>query len=192
VARQQWFENFADVRVNQIIFLDEFGATTNMQRTHGRAPRGQRVVAKVPHGHWKVISTIAAMSVKGIVASASFDGATDTELFVTFIEECLAPALKPGQVVVMDNLPAHKTPEVDRLVESSGARVLRLPPYSPDYNPIEMAISKVKTILRSLGERDVGRLFDVIGDALNRVTPADAKGYLRHCGYSATSRCKSL
>jgi transposase len=173
------------VRVNQLVFLDEFGATTNMQRTHGRAPRGQRVVAKVPHGHWKVISTIAAMSGKGIVASASFDGATDTELFVTFIEEGLAPALRPGQVVVMDNLPAHKTPEVDRLIESAGARVLRLPPYSPDYNPIEMAISKVKTILRSSGERDVGRLFDVIGEALNRVTPIDAQNYIRHCGYAA-------
>ena len=127
------------------------------------------------------------MSVKGIVASASVDGATDTELFVTFIGEGLAPALKPGQVVVMDNLPAHKTPEVDRLIESAGARVLRLPPYSPDYNPIEMAISKVKTILRSLGERDVGHLFDVIGDVLNRVTPIDARNYIRHCGYSARS-----
>jgi DDE superfamily endonuclease len=100
-AREVWFEKFSDVRVNQLVFLDEFGATTNMQRTHGRAPPGQRVVAKVPHGHWKVISTIAAMSVKGIIASASFDGATDTELFVAFIGEGLAPALKARQVVVI-------------------------------------------------------------------------------------------
>src|SRR5207248_1108233 len=101
-ARAAWFDQFAGVRVNQLVFIDEFGATTNMQRTHGRAPPGERVVAKVPHGHWKILSTIAAMSAAGIIVSASFDGATDTELFVTFIRECLVPVLASGQVVVMD------------------------------------------------------------------------------------------
>ena len=184
LARDRWFAQFADVRVDQLVFLDEFGATTTMQRTHGRAAPGERVVSKVPHGHWKVISTIAAMTVRGIEASASFDGATDTELFVTFVREALVPTLVPGQVVVMDNLPAHKSPEVDRLVASAGARVLRLPPYSPDFNPIEQAISKVKTILRKLAHRSVDGLFDGIGEALGSISPTDAQHYIEHDGYS--------
>ena len=190
-ARDAWFEQFADVRVNQLVFLDEFGATTTMQRTHGRAAPGERVVTKVPHGHWKMISTIAAMSVNGIVASGSFDGATDTELFVTFVREALVPVLKAGQVLVLDNLPAHKSPRVDPLVEATGARILRLPPYSPDYNPIEMAISKIKTVLRKLALRSVDGLFTGIGEALESIRPTDALNYIAHCGY-ATNRRKQL
>jgi transposase len=183
LARDRWFEQFADVRVDQLVFLDEFGATTTMQRTHGRAPPGERVVSKVPHGHWKVISTIAAMTVGGIEASASFDGATDTELFVTFVREALLPMLRPQQVVVMDNLPAHKSPEVDRLIESAGARVLRLPPYSPDFNPIEQAISKIKSVLKKLAHRSVEGLFNGITEALGSIRPSDALNYIAHGGY---------
>ena len=190
-ARDAWFDQFAGVRVNQLVFLDEFGATTTMQRTHGRAAPGERVVTKVPHGHWKMISTIAAMSVNGIVASGSFDGATDTELFVTFVREALVPVLKAGQVLVLDNLPAHKSPRVDPLVEATGARILRLPPYSPDYNPIEMAISKIKTVLRKLARRSVDGLFTGIGEALESIRPTDALNYIAHCGY-ATNRRKQL
>jgi transposase len=190
-ARDTWFAQFAGVRVNQLVFLDEFGATTTMQRMHGRAAPGERVVTKVPHGHWKMISTIAAMNINGIVASGSFDGATDTELFVTFIREALLPMLRPGQVLVMDNLPAHKSPQIDQLVESIGARVLRLPPYSPDFNPIEMAISKVKTVLRKLAHRSVDGLFTGIGEALESIRPNDALNYIAHCGY-ATKRRKPL
>lgn len=190
-ARDAWFERFADVRVDQLVFLDEFGATTTMQRTHGRAAPGERVVARVPHGHWKMISTIAAMSVDGVIASGSFDGATDTELFVTFVAEALVPMLEPGQVVVMDNLPAHRSPQVDRLVEAAGATVLRLPPYSPDFNPIEQAISKVKTVLRALARRSVDGLFEGIGAALGSIRRSDALNYIAHCGY-ATKRSKPL
>lgn len=183
-ARASWFNQFADVQVKQLVFLDEFGATTNMTRTHGRAPRGERVVVKVPHGHWKILSTIAAMSVEGIVASASFDGATDTELFVTFVREALVPVLAAGQIVVLDNLGPHKSPEVQRLIVSAGCRVLRLPPYSPDYNPIEMAISKIKTVLRKLACRTVDGLLDGIGQALGEITPSDALHYMQHSGYT--------
>lgn len=190
-ARDAWFERFADVRVNQLVFLDEFGATRAMQRTQGRAAPGERVVTKVPHGHWKMIRTIAAMSVNGVLASGSFDGATDTELFVTFVREALVPALQPGQVLVLDNLPAHQSPKVDALMHSAGARVLRLPPYSPDFNPIEMAISKVKTVLRKLARRRVGGLFNGIGAALESIRPTDALNDIAHCGY-ATKRRKSL
>jgi transposase len=190
-ARDAWFEQFAEVRVNQLVFLDEFGATTTLQRTHGRAAPGERVVSKVPHGHWKMISTIAAMTINGVVASGSFDGATDTELFVTFVREALVPVLKPGQVLVLDNLPAHRSPQVDALIHSAAARVLRLPPYSPDFNPIEMAISKVKTVLRKLARRSVDGVFDGIGEALESICPTDALNYIAHCGY-ATKRRKPL
>ena len=138
-----------------------------------------------------MISTIAAMGVGGILASASFDGATDTELFATFVGEALVPMLKAGQVLVMDNLPAHKSPRIDELIESVGARVLRLPPYSPDYNPIEMAISKIKTVLRSLAHRSVDGRFTGIGDALQSIRATDALHYIAHCGY-ATIRRKPL
>lgn len=184
LLRDRWFGHFAGVRVGQLVFLDEFGATTTMQRTHGRAPPGERVVSKVPHGHWKVISTIAAMSTRGIICSASFDGATDGELFATFVRDALVPMLVPGQVVVMDNLPAHKSPQVDRLVESAAARVLRLPPYSPDFNPIEQALSKVKSVLKTLARRSVDGLFEGITDALGSIRPTDAMHYIAHGGYS--------
>jgi transposase len=182
-ARDAWFARFAGVRLDQLVFLDEFGAATNMHRTHGRAPPGERVVAAVPHGHWKVVSTIAAMTSRGVLCSASFDGATDTALFVTFVREVLVPLLAPGQVVVLDNLSPHKSPEVRRLVESAGATLLLLPPYSPDFNPIEQAISKVKTVLRKLARRTVDSLFGGIGEALASVTPADSLHYIAHCGY---------
>lgn len=184
-ARGAWFARLAGVRLDQFVFVDEFGAATTMQRTHGRAPPGERVVSSVPHGHWKVLSTIAAMTSRGVLCSASFDGATDTELFVTFVREALVPLLAPGQVVVMDNLQPHKSPQVRRLVESAGATLLLLPPYSPDYNPIEMAISKAKTVLRKLARRTVDALFGGIGEALASVTPTDAVHYINHCGYAA-------
>ncbi len=183
-ARDAWFAQFVDVRIDQLLFIDEFGATTTMQRTHGRAAPGERVVSKVPHGHWKVLSTIAAMTARGIVVSASFDGATDAELFVTFVRDALVPTLVPGQVVVLENLSSHKAPEVKRLIESAGARLLPLPPYSPDYNPIELAISKIKTVLRSLARRSVEQVMEGIGIALESITPEDARHYIEYRGYA--------
>ena len=175
------------MKVNQFVFLDEFGATTTMTRLYARGPRGRRVVCKTPHGHWKILSTIAALSVDGMLGFGTFDGATDTETFLAFLSDGLAPHLKPGQVVVLDNLPAHKSPKVDALIESAGARVLRLPPYSPDFNPIEMAISKIKSILRKLARRSVDALIEAIDQAMNQITPQDALGFIRHCGYNATN-----
>jgi transposase len=157
-----------------------------MTRRYARGPRGQRVVCKTPHGHWKILTTIAALDVNGIRTSCCFDGATDTEMFVAFIETFLVPTLKPGQVVVMDNLSAHKTPRVDQLIEAAGARVLRLPPYSPDFNPIENAISKMKSLLRKLGHRSFDDLEAAIAQATNAITPGDAHGFITHCGYADT------
>ena len=187
-ARDNWFARFAKVKLDRLVFLDEFGAATNMARAYARGPRGQRVVCKTPHGHWKVLSTIAALTVHGMLDYGTFDGATDTDTFLTFLREGLVPHLRPGQVVVLDNLPAHKSPKVDELVESTGARVLRLPPYSPDFNPIEMAISKIKSVLRKLARRTVDALQEAIGQAVNAITADDALAFIRHCGYAATTR----
>lgn len=182
--RESWFEQFEGVTLDRLVFIDEFGASTQMQRTHGRAPKGQRVVSKVPHGHWKMISTIAALTTRGMTACASFDGATDAELFTLFVREALVPTLTPGQVVVLDNLAAHKTPEVKRLIAGAGATLLPLPPYSPDLNPIEQAISKVKSVLRSLAKREVKELYTAIEEALASITQEDATAFMRHSGYS--------
>ena len=173
------------MKLKQLVFIDEFGAATNMTRTRARGPRGQRIVCKTPHGHWKILSTIAAMSVQGMITGLTFDGATDTETFVAFVEHCLVPVLTPGQIVVLDNLSAHKSPRVDALVEGCGARVVRLPPYSPDLNPIEMAISKMKALLRKLARRDVPGLLEGVGEAMNCITESDARAYMQHSGYAA-------
>ena len=163
-----------------------------MTRTRGRGPRGRRVVGKAPHGHWKVLSTVAAMTTAGILTGCTFDAAMDGEMFLAFVEHFLVPELLPGQVVVLDNLPAHKSPRIDRLIESAGARVLRLPPYSPDFNPIEMAISKIKALLRKLARRTVADVIDAIGQAMRSITAADALHFIRHCGYAATAKLKIL
>jgi transposase len=186
-ARDEWFDRVTDVKLNQFVFIDEFGATTNMERTHARGPRGQRVVCKTPRGHWKVLSTIAALTMGGILGHGTFDGATDADTFLAFVKDGLVPNLRLGQVVVLDNLSAHKSPRIDALIESAGAKVLRLPPYSPDFNPIEMAISKIKSVLRKLARRTVEALFAAIATAVKSITAADAIGFIRHCGYNATT-----
>lgn len=154
-----------------------------MARTHARGPCGQRVVCKTPHGHWKTISTVAAMTTTGMLTAVAYDGAVNTEAFVGFIEQFLVPQLKPGQVLILDNLPAHKSAEVDRLVESAQARVMRLPPYSPDFNPIEMAFSKVKNELRRRRLRTVDELWDAFGESLDWIDADEATNYFRHAGY---------
>jgi len=141
------------------------------------------VFSKVPHGHWKTLSTIAAMSAQGMVASASFDGATDTATFLAFIRDAVVPVLHPGQIVVMDNLACHKDSEIALMLRSCGARLLYLPPYSPDLNPIELAISKIKTLLRKLARRSVDSLFAAIAEALASISSTDATHYMLYRGY---------
>lgn len=182
--RDEWFEKLGDVKVKDLVFIDEFGTSTQMQRTHGRAPKGERVKASVPHGHWKKLSTVAAMSTQGVVACATVDGAIDGELFEVFVREALVPGLRRGQVLILDNASIHKRAEVRRLVEACGARVVDLPPYSPDLNPIELAISKIKQFLRSRSERTIAGLFSAIGKAVEQITVNDATNYMRHRGYA--------
>ena len=171
----------------RLVFLDESGSQTSMTRTRGRAPRGQRVVAKVPGGHWKIVTMISAVRTSGPFAAASMVGATDSEVFRTYVCEVLAPQLRSGDVVVMDNLTPHKASGVREAIESVGAELRYLPPYSPDFNPIENMWSKVKGRLRSLAARSIESLHDAIGTALATVTPDDCLGFFRHCGYFATS-----
>ena len=144
------------------------------------------MVCKTPHGHWKSLSTVAAMTVDGVLTAVTFDGAVNAEAFAGFVGQFLAPVLRPGQVVILDNLSAHRSAEAERLVVAAGARVMRLPPYSPDFNPIEQAISKAKAALRKTAARTVATLIDAIGPALCSVTAADAANYIRASGYPAT------
>lgn len=169
------------------MFLDESGARPGMTRTRGRAPRGQRVVAKVPAGHWTIVTVIGAVRTSGPFAAATLVGATDSDVFRTYVREVLAPELRPGDVVVMDNLSPHKAAGVREALEAVGATPRYLPPYSPDLNPIENVWSKVKGQLRSLAARSVDALHDAIGTALATVTADDCVGFFRHCGYAATS-----
>ena len=187
--REQWHPKLVEqqVRPEDVVVLDEFGATTQMTRTHGRCRKGQRLIAKVPRGHWKVLTTIAAMTTSGMLATVTVDAATDADIFRAFVQHALVPALRPGQVVVMDNLSSHKAPGVKEAIEAAGCRVLYLPPYSPDLNPIENAIAKIKSILKRVAARTVDTLAAAIAAALTSISAADARGYFRHCGYFATA-----
>jgi transposase len=173
------------VKVEDLVFVDEFGANTKMQRTHGRAAPGQRVVARVPHGHYKNLTTIAALTHAGIAASLTFDhGGTTATRFIDFVKRVLPATLRPGRVVVLDNLAAHHHRTVRELIEAAGCRLVHLPAYSPDYNPIENAISKVKSVLRKLAHRTVPALLEAIPATLSRITATDAIGFIGHSGYA--------
>jgi transposase len=166
-----------------------------MDRTYGRSPSGVRVDGPVPHGHWKVVTLTAAVRLGGVPEAAclAFDGATDTAAFETYVERCLAPALRPGAIVVMDNLACHKTAEVARLIGLAGAEVRYLPAYSPDLNPIERLFSKLKAWLRKAKARTVDALIEAMGDALRAVRPSDIVGWFGHSGYrppQSTARVK--
>lgn len=171
----------------RVLFLDETGAMTNLVRTYGRSVQGERCVATAPAGHWKTMTAVAAIRLDGLTASATLPHAMDGELFLVYVEQALLPALHAGDVVVMDNLPGHRLPKVRQLIESTGARLLYLPPYSPDFNPIEMIWSKLKRLLRSAAARTVDELHAAFGRAMDAVTLADILGCFRHCGYATTS-----
>jgi transposase len=183
--RAAWREEFAGIEPSRLVFIDETGASTAMDRTHGRSPSGVRVDGPVPHGHWKVVTLTAAVRLGGVGACLAFDGATDTAAFETYVEKCLAPTLKPGDVVILDNLSCHKTAEAARLIAAAGAELRFLPAYSPDLNPIERMFSKLKAWLRSAKARTIDGLIEAMGDALRSVSPADLLGWFRHSGYHA-------
>ena len=165
------------------MFLDESGVTTEMTRRYGWGPRSERVQEAVPAGHWRTLTVLAALTQDGILASMSVASPTDGDVFLAFVEQVLAPRLEPGHLVILDNLSAHKVDGVRHLIEARGASVPYLPPYSPDFNPIEMAWSKIKQQLRGVKARIVEQLEPALANAIAAITPHDAKAFFQHCGY---------
>jgi transposase len=155
-----------------------------MVRQRGRAPRGERLVGKVPQGHWKTTTFVAALRSTALTAPGVIDGPMNGNAFVAYVEQVLVPSLKPGDIVVMDNLSAHKVPGVRQAIEGAGARLLYLPPYSPDFNPIEHLFAKLKALLRKAGERSVPGLWNRIAELLDAFTPAECTNYFRSAGYA--------
>jgi transposase len=166
------------------VFIDEAGAKTNMTRLRGRSPQGQRVHDETPGGHWSTTTMISSIRLDGTTAAMTIKGATTSEVFRAFVEHILAPTLRPGDIVVLDNLSSHKDKPAIALIEQAGAEVRFLPPYSPDFNPIEKMWSKVKALLRSAKARTDEALLEAVGSALARVTSSDAEGWFASCGYS--------
>ena len=155
-----------------------------MTRAYGRAPRGQRVNEATPQGRWEVLTMLAALTIRGLEAPMTIAAPTDGDIFLAYLEQVLCPRLRPGQVVIMDNLSVHKVAGVREQIEATGARLIYLPPYSPDFNPIEQAWSKVKQILRSLKARTAEALETAVAEALAAITTANAIAWFTHCGYS--------
>lgn len=168
------------------MFIDETAANTKMTRLCGRCPRGERLVAPVPFGHWKTVTFVAALRQNGLKAPMIVDGAMNGETFLAYIEQCLVPSLKRNDIVMMDNLSVHKVRGVREAIEAAGARLELLPSYSPDLNPIEMSFSKLKSVLRKLARRTVSGLYRGIAKFIPTVSSREAKNYFRHAGYGAT------
>ena len=169
----------------RFVFLDETDTATNMTRRYGRSLAGARLVAAMPHGHWRTTTFVAGLRQAGIVAPLVLDGPITGTAFRAYVEQFLAPALKPGDVVVLDNLAAHKVDGVRRAIATAGASLLYLPPYSPDLNPIEQLFAKLKALLRKAAARTRDDLWSTIGRLLETVPRREAANYLSHCGYGA-------
>jgi transposase len=168
----------------RLVFIDETGFTTNMVRRYGRCPAGQRLLCKTPYGHWRTTTFVAALRCTGLSAPMTLDGPMNGETFRAWIEQFLVPTLKPGEIVIMDNLPSHKVTGISDAIEATGARLRYLPPYSPDFNPIEQVFAKFKALLRKAAARTVTRLWREIAKALNKFSPQECAAYLAHCGYA--------
>jgi transposase len=167
------------------VFIDETAVTTKMVRHYGRCPRGQRLVAYVPQGHWKTLTLVAALRIDGLTAPYVVDGAMDGASFLAYAQQVLAPTLRKGDIVFMDNLRAHKVEGVREAIEAVGATVRYLPAYSPDLNPIEQAFSKLKMALRRGSARTVKALLNLIGRLIKAFAPEECANYFRHAGYGA-------
>jgi transposase len=181
--RHAWFDAQPDLDPEHLVFIDETSASTKMARLRGRAKRGMRCRSPIPHGHWKTTTFTGALRLTGMTAPMVLEGPMTGEWFLAYVEQVLVPTLRPGDVVILDNLPAHKGVAARLAIEATGARMLFLPPYSPDFNPIENAFSKLKSILRKTAARSVAELWDAIRDALPRFTPNECANYFTAAGY---------
>jgi transposase len=184
-ARQVWRAAQPDLDSARLVFIDETGASTKMTRLRGRSPRGTRCIASVPHGHWKTTTFVGALRQCGMTAPMVLDGAMDGAAFLAYVEQVLAPTLRPGDIVVMDNLPAHKPERIRDTIEQAGAELRYLPPYSPDLNPIEMAFAKLKALLKKAAARTLEDLWQAVANALPMLTADECRNYLVAAGYDA-------
>jgi len=185
MQRAAWFEGQLDIDPHKLVFIDETGASTKMARRHGRAPRGERLRASIPHGHWKTTTFVGALRLSGMTAPMVLDGPMTGDWFLAYIQQILVPTLRPDDIVILDNLPAHKSVGVRQAIEAAGAKLRFLPPYSPDFNPIENAFSKLKALLRKAAARTVEQLWKVIGDSLDAFTTNECANYFAAAGYDA-------
>jgi transposase len=181
--REDWFNNQLDLDPVRLVFIDETWASTNMARLRGRSQKGERLRAGIPHGHWKTTTFVAGLRLTGMVAPLVLDGPINREAFHAYVNQVLVPELAPGDIVVMDNLGSHTGPAVRDAIEAVGATLLYLPPYSPDFNPIENAFAKLKALLRKAAERTVDDLWDAIADLIDLFTPQECANYFKAAGY---------
>jgi transposase len=184
--REDWFEGQLDLDPEQLVFVDESFATTNMARRYGRAPRGVRLRAPIPHGNRKKTTLVAGLRLSGVTATQLLDGSINGERFLAYVKEVLVPTLAPGDLVVIDNLSSHKSHPVREAIEAAGARLLFLPRYSPDFNPIEKAFSKLKALLRKAAERTVSGLREAILRILASIIPNECANFFAQAGYEPT------
>jgi transposase len=184
--RQEWFEGQIDLDPERLVFIDETWASTSMSRLHGRTPKGERLRAGIPHGHWKTTTFVAGLRLTGMMATMVLDGPINRDAFQAYVEQVLVRELRPGDIVIMDNLSSHKGAAIRQAIEAAGASLLFLPPYSPDFNPIENAFAKLKALLRAAAERTVDALWTTIGSLIDRFTPNECANYFAAAGYDTT------
>ena len=182
-ARARWRVAQAGLDPERLVFIDETWAKTNMVRPRGRSLQGTRLIDKTPHGHWKTTTFVAALRSSGLAAPLVIDGAINGDLFLAYVRQVLVPTLRVGDVVVMDNLSSHKRAGVREAIEAAGAKLLYLPPYSPDFNPIEQAFSKFKRLLQTAAERSVESLWRTCGKLIDRFAPNECRNYIVSSGY---------
>lgn len=182
--RQTWFDSQIDLDPTRLVFIDETWASTAMTRKSGRAPAGERLRMGVPHGHWKTTTFVAGLRANGIVAPFVLDAPMNRRRFEAYVKQVLVPDLTAGDIVVMDNLSSHKGPKVRQLIEAAGASVLYLPPYSPDFNPIEKAFAKLKALLRKAEARTREALWTTIAALIETLTPTECQNYFDASGYA--------
>ncbi len=183
--RRRWRQYQGRLDPTRLVFIDETWVKTNMTRTHGRCARGKRLVAKVPHGHWRTLTFLAALRSDRIDAPCVIDGPINGRSFLAYVEQFLVPTLKPGDIVIMDNLGSHKRQAIRAALTAVGAKLFFLPPYSPDLNPIEQVFAKLKTLLRKAGERSITATWQRVGSLLEHFTPNECANYLVNSGYAS-------
>jgi transposase len=182
-ARRRWMREQGMLDPARLVFIDETWTNTAMVRLRGRNPIGERLIDYAPHGHWKIITFVGALRLRGMTAPFVLEGAMNGPLFLAYVKQCLVPTLKRGEIVMMDNLPVHKVAGVREAIEAAGATLVYLPSYSPDLNPIEMAFSKLKAHLRKAAERTVAGLLHRIGRVVRAFTPRECRNFFTHSGY---------